>query len=114
LERPHSRQKLLDFERLRHIVVGSRIQSREPILELSSRRQHQNQHHRALLTYARTNAKSITVGKHPVEDGKIVGAAFESYLGVRGGRANRGHVTLFTNDTFEQLGELRVVFDQER
>jgi hypothetical protein len=67
-QRPHASQQLAQRERLDQVVVGTRVKSRDPIVDLAARCEHQHRSAVATLAQAPAHLQAIQAGHGDVED----------------------------------------------
>ncbi len=68
----HSREKFVDIERLDDIVVCSKVESLDPVLAGSTRRQHQNEDLEAGLPYFAADGPTVFSSQSNVQNNEIV------------------------------------------
>src|SRR4051812_1830793 len=69
-QRAHARQELLALERLREVVVGARVESLDPVVQVGAGGQDQDRHVR-LRPQAPADLDAVEAGKPEVEDHEV-------------------------------------------
>src|SRR5581483_4350230 len=108
-ERPKTRQELLEGERLRQVVVRSRVETADAVVDSVARRQHENRSPDAVVPQAAADLEAVRAREHDVEDDRVVrdGACHpERFLAAVG---DVGGVALLAQAAAEQLAELLLV-----
>src|SRR5215510_11522017 len=110
----HSRQELLERERLGQVVVGAEIEPGHLVGHAVACGQHDDGRVHAGLARGLEDAKAVALGQHDVEHDQVVGIAREQELqgsvAVRGGLDG---VALFLEPLPDEAQDLSVVLDYQ-
>ena len=112
-QRPEPRDQLLDRERLDEVVVGARLQARDPVLHLIPGRQDEDRRADAVGPQAGADGTTVEVGHRHVEDdggGRAPGDRLERRAAA--GRRVHGEA-LEAQRALEGLTDCVVVVDDE-
>jgi hypothetical protein len=112
-QRPQPRQELFELERLGHVVVGSGVESFDPIGELVSSGEHQDRRPVAVLPEATAHGEPVDVRHHDVQHDHVGPVILDGFEGGRSIGDAAGGVPLVTEDPLEGHADLGVVLSDE-
>ena len=112
-ESAHTRDKLVDLERLAQIVVGALVEARHQILQAVARREHEDwPRHLAAALLAEPN-QSILIRQTKIEKQRVVMSAGKRAFGVRRRADVVNGEAAVLQGCGEIVGEPLIVFDEQ-
>ena len=106
-------QELAERERLRQVVVGTRIESCHTIGDRCAGRQHEDGRPVAAGAYLPAYLEAVDVGQHHVEDDGVVGVFGCGPDAVLAGSVEVDRVALLLQPTLQETGHLHLVLDDQ-
>ena len=112
-QRAQPGEQFAEVERLDQVVVGAAIESGDARLDGVARRHHQDGHGASRLADGAAHGEAVLAGKHHVKDDRVVvgGGDLEDGRVAVGGQVDG--VRLLAKPLREQVGGVRLVFNQE-
>jgi hypothetical protein len=112
-QRAQAREQLVESERLREIVVGSRIETFDAILDSVAGGQHQHRAPDTLVAKPAAHSEAVRAGKHDVEEDRIVSSRLRHPDRILASAGDVGRVALLSEPPRQHAGELRLVLDDQ-